>query len=79
MLGARFANKNGEVDQARSYDITAAIDDAHAFGQHIGADRLANAGDHPIGHKHTAARLSQRSRIDETRINQGQRRVGHGA
>ena len=79
MLGARFADEDGEVDEAGRNDIAAAIDDPHAFGQHIGADRLAHASDYAIRDKHAAAHLRQRGRVDEARVNECQRWMGHGA
>jgi len=78
MLGAGLADECGEIDQTGRDDIAPAIDDPHTFRQDVGADRLAHPGDHPVGNEHSAARLRQRGRVDEARIDERQRLVGHG-
>ena len=74
MLCPGLANKSPHVDEAWRNDVTLAVDDPSLFGQLVRRDRQANASDDPIDDNEPAPCLGLLNRIDQTRVDEGDRR-----
>ena len=74
MLGAWLANESAHVDEARRNDVAPAIDDRRLGRQLVPRDLGPDAGDDAIDDDEPAARLGLLNGINETRVQEGDRR-----
>ena len=74
MLGPRLADERAHVDEAGRNDIALAVDDPRLGRQLVPRDRGADAGDDAVDRDKPAARLGLLNRIDEARVDEGDRR-----
>ena len=75
MLGPRLADESAHVDEAGRNDVALAVDDPRLGRQLVARDRRADAGDDAVDHDKPAARLGLLNGIDETRVDEGDRRM----
>ena len=78
VLGPGLADEHAHVDQPRRDHVAAAVDHASALRRRLGGDRGAEAGDPPVDHQHAAGRLRAAGGIDETGVDEGERRHRRG-
>ena len=74
VLGPWLANESAHVDEARRNDVALAFDDPRLFGQLVRRDRQADASDDPIDDNEPAPCLGLLNGIDQTRVDEGDRR-----
>ena len=74
MLGPGLANERAHVDEARRNDVAPAVDDPRLGRQLVARDLGPDAGDDSIDDDEPAARLGLLNGIDETRVDEGDRR-----
>ena len=74
MLGPRLADERAHVDQARRNDVAPAVDDCRLGRQLVPRDLSADAGDDFVDDNEPAARLGLLNGIDETRVDESDRR-----
>ena len=76
MLSAEsgLANESAHVDQARRNDVAPAIDDRRLSRQLVPRDLRPDAGDDALDDDEPAARLGLLNGIDETRVEESDRR-----
>ena len=76
MLGPWLANESAHVHEARRNDVAPAVDNPRLSWQ-LGPRNLSpDAGDEAIDDNETAARLGLLNGIDQTRIDESDRRSG---
>ena len=80
MLGPGLADESAHVDEAGRDDVALAVDDPRLGRQLVARDRRADAGDDAVDHDKSAACLGLLNGIDETRVDEGDRRMRrHGS
>src|SRR5579871_1676499 len=75
MLGPGLADERSHIDKAGRNDITLAVDDPGLAGELVACDQRADAGDDSIDDDKPAAGLGFLNRIDETGVDEGDRRI----
>ena len=78
MLGAGLADEHAHVDQPRRDHVAAAVDHPRALRRGRGGDGGAEAGDPPVDDQHAAGRLRAAGGIDETGVDEDERRHRRG-
>ena len=74
MLGSGLADERAHVDEARRDDVALAVDDPRLRRKLVARDRGADAGDDAVDDDEPAARLGLLNGIDQTRVDEGDRR-----
>ncbi len=74
MLGPWLANESAHVDEARRNDVAPAVDNPRLGRQLVPRNLGPDAGDDAVDDDEPATRLGLLNGIDETRVDEGDRR-----